>query len=154
MIALLASSSINLLPDLTILPQLAVYLCVFFVLNRWVIQPVLRILQRRNELTLASDNSSAAKQAQVLELQASIAAKLKAERHNVLMQEEEKRKNTEQASRAKVDAARKASQTLLEAERVKLQAEANQAEAEMGKQIAGMKQEIIQRVTHFEEVAS
>lgn len=154
MIAVLASGGINLLPDVTVFPQLVVYLAVFFVLNRWVIQPALKILARRNELTLASEAQSSEKQMKITELQTEVAAALKAARQEVLLAEEEKRKSTEAAARARVEASRKQAQAGIEAERAKLQAEAGQVEQELSKQAASFKQDILQRVTHFEEVAS
>lgn len=42
---------IDLLPNKTLLPQLLIFLSVFFFMNFLVFQPVLRLLQRRKELT-------------------------------------------------------------------------------------------------------
>lgn len=48
---MLLSEGINLFPDQTVWIQLAIFLAVFFVVNRLVFQPVLKILNLRREKT-------------------------------------------------------------------------------------------------------
>lgn len=45
---------IDLMPNKTLLPQLLIFLSVFFFMNFLVFQPVLRLLKRRKELTVGA----------------------------------------------------------------------------------------------------
>jgi len=52
MLLLLAAQTINLMPDLTVIWQLAIFLSLIFVLTIFVFRPVLKILEGRKQETL------------------------------------------------------------------------------------------------------
>ena len=51
---------IDLMPNKTLLPQLLIFLSVYFFMNFLVFQPVLRLLKRRKELTMGATQEAEA----------------------------------------------------------------------------------------------
>jgi F0F1-type ATP synthase, subunit b len=119
---------IDLLPNKTLLPQILIFLFVFISLNYLVFQPVLRILQRRKELT-----QGAIREAELLNVRSEEALKVyrqkveEAHQQGLLLKEEGKKAGEAQVneilgnSRSEIEAA-------LEKSRQQVQTESKEAQ--------------------------
>lgn len=119
---MLLSEGINLFPDRTVLAQLAIFLVVFFALNRLVFQPVLSILNLRREKTDGDREKIKILEAERDRLLKSYEAKLGEAKREALKEREMIRKEGELVANKMI----------------------HQARVESLEQIAAMKEEIAQ----------
>ncbi|MBI4211816.1 MAG: hypothetical protein HY540_04180 [Deltaproteobacteria bacterium] len=107
MFAVLASGAINLFPDKTFFIQWAIFLFVVVIVQKYLLGPSLRIIQRRREEIEGGSREAEAIRNQATTLEADIDNRLQEERQNLFLSEELKRKKAEDEAKSMLDDMRK-----------------------------------------------
>tara|TARA_B100001964_G_C14016483_1_gene501804 strand:+ start:249 stop:719 length:471 start_codon:yes stop_codon:yes gene_type:complete len=147
MISLLASAKIDLMPNMTIIPQLGIFLTVVFVLKKFVLTPTMLILNRRKELTDGASSEAAKLNEHADLLDQKIVDRLEQERLAQAKIEEERRAKSANNASEIVEQARSKSSSEISAKRAEIFATQQKNTQALQGEISAMKDLIVQRVT-------
>ena len=147
MISLLAAAKIDLMPNMTIIPQLGIFLTVVFVLKKFVLTPTMQILKRREALTEGASNEAAKLNEHADLLDQKIIDRLEQERLAQAKIEEERRAKSANNASEIVEQARSKSSKEISAKRAEVFATQEKNTQVLQNDIAAMKDLIVQRVT-------
>ena len=152
MLALLAAGAINPIPDpMRVVYSLGVFLFVFIVLSKFVINPILAILAKRHSLTEGASDEAESLNAEAERAEMEVKNRLDAERRAIAEAEEAKRRVIDSETRKEVEVARDLARKEITASRVQLEKELAKVRGELEAEVPVMVETIIKTVTNGDQ---
>ncbi len=137
---------IDLLPNKTFFVQLGIFLFTFICLNFLVFQPVLRILQRRRELTVGSEKEAAEINLKTETLVENYGQKMHEARNQGLLLKDKFKKSGEAESGEILKMARQELEAKLETQRQELSTQSKEAQLVLKKYARDLSTEMAEKL--------
>src|SRR3989338_4770463 len=147
MIGLLASGSINLLPDITFFWQLLCFVVVVTVLHVFVLKPILIILKQREEQTEGFTARSLSLNEGAAALEKEIETRLSVVRQEEFRRQETAQRQAEEEGRKLVKKAREKTQHEVEEHRQMLEKRVVRANEILDEEVVVFKKMILEKLT-------
>ncbi|OGQ21891.1 MAG: hypothetical protein A3I05_00455 [Deltaproteobacteria bacterium RIFCSPLOWO2_02_FULL_44_10] len=147
MIGLLASGSINLLPDITFFWQLLCFVVVVTVLHVFVLKPILIILKQREEQTEGFTARSLSLNEGAAALEKEIETRLSVVRQEEFRRQETAQRQAEEEGRKLVQKAREKTQHEVEEHRQMLEKRVVRANEILDEEVVVFKKMILEKLT-------
>lgn len=132
--------------DLTLVPSIAIFLVLLFLLNQLLFKPYLEILEKRAAMTEGAMDKAEALQAEAAVLREKYDAALLSAREEARAKRETLREEAKAEEQSLLSAAREQAESFLSAERSKLDAEMNKAGTEIETRAQDLSGVIAQRL--------